>query len=168
MARLAGAARCLPRGDRGRPDADRRPPTADRPAGLGGAPAGPVRPASQGAHPAAWRGPVHRAGLPGRGRRHHPVRLGPQAGVLGRAHPDGARQRPRRPLRAHPRGKARCGCAGCCARRRRPPSGVRSSPPPTKTSPAAAARRSPPPRSPASCSPAYHLLTDASSGGAPH
>ena len=42
-----------------------------------------------------------RAGHSRRGGRYQPVRLGAQAGVLGGAHPDRARQRPRRPLRAH-------------------------------------------------------------------
>jgi hypothetical protein len=50
-------------------------------------------------------GPVHRPGHLGRGRRHQPVRLGAQAGVPGRAHPHRARQRPRRPLRAHLQGR---------------------------------------------------------------
>jgi len=65
-----------------------------------------------------------------------------------------ARQRPRRPLRAHLENRARCCCAGRCARRRRPPSARRSSPPASRPSPDGAGRRSPPPRSPASCSPA--------------
>ena len=43
---------------------------------LGDSPACPVRPAGQGAHPAARRGSVHRAGPAGRDRRHHPVRVG--------------------------------------------------------------------------------------------
>ena len=79
--------------------------------------------------------------------------LGAQAGVLGRAHSDRPRQRPRRPLRAHLENRARCCCAGRCARRRRPPSARRSSPPASRPSPDGAGRRSPPPRSPASCSP---------------
>jgi hypothetical protein len=70
---------------------------------LGDPPACPVRPAGQGAHPAARGRAVHRAGHPGRDRRHHPVPGRPQAGVLGRADPGRPRQRPRRPLRAHPR-----------------------------------------------------------------
>jgi transposase len=65
-----------------------------------------------------------------------------------------ARQRPRRPLRAHLENRARCCCAGRCARRRRPPGARRSSPPPSRPSPDGAGRRSPPPQSPASCSPA--------------
>src|SRR6266581_9354649 len=73
----------------------------DRPAGRGNPPAGPVRTAGQGAHLAARRGAVHRAGHPRRGRRHQPVRIGAPAGVVGRADPDGPRQRPGRPLRAH-------------------------------------------------------------------
>ena len=44
---------------------------------------------------------VHRAGAARRDRRHHPLRLGPQAGVLGRAHPHRPRQRPHGPPRAH-------------------------------------------------------------------
>jgi Transposase len=104
------------------------------PAGLGGASAGQVRARGQGAHPAPRRRGVHRAGPAGRDRRHHPVRLGPQAGVLGRAHPDGARQRPHRPPRAHPPSRARSGRGGSCARPRRPPSGIRSSPPATSPS----------------------------------
>jgi len=65
-----------------------------------------------------------------------------------------ARQRPRRPLRAHLENRARCCCAGRCARRRRPPSARRSSPPASRPSPDGAGRRSPPPRSPASWPPA--------------
>jgi hypothetical protein len=72
-----------------------------RPARRGDPPACPVRPAGQGAHPAARGRAVHRAGHLGRGRRHHPVPGRPQAGVLGRADPDRPRQRPGRPLRAH-------------------------------------------------------------------
>ena len=51
-------------------------------------------PPRQGAHPAAGHRPVHRAGHPRRGRRHQPVRLGAQAGILGRADPHRPRQRP--------------------------------------------------------------------------
>jgi len=154
LAGLAGAARRLPPGHRRRPGADRRAAAADRPAGPGGAPAGPVRPTGHGPDPAPRRRGVHRAGPARRDRRHHPVRLSAQAGVLGRAHPDRARQRPHGAPRAHHPGRARSGCGGSCARPRRPPGGTRTSQPATRTSPAAAARRSPPPRSPASCSPA--------------
>jgi transposase len=63
---------------------------------LGDPPAGPVRPAGQGADPAARGGAVHRTGHPRRDRRHHPVPDRPQAGVLGRADPGRPRQRPRR------------------------------------------------------------------------
>ena len=107
-----------------------------RPARLRGPPARQVRPAGQGPDPAARRRPVHRAGPAGRDRRHHPVRLGAQAGVLGRAHPD----RPR--LATAPSGtgtspsRARSGCGGSCARPRRPPSAHRSSPPATRHRPA--------------------------------
>ena len=78
----------------------------------------PVRSPGQGAHPAARGGPVHRPGHLGRGRRRQPIRLGAEAGVLGRAHPHGARQRPRRPLRAHLQG--RFGVAALGAVRGRP------------------------------------------------
>src|SRR2546430_2379807 len=47
---------------------------------------GRPRPAGQDAHPAAGRRPIHRTGHPRRDRRCQPVRLGAQAGVLGRAH----------------------------------------------------------------------------------
>ena len=94
-------ARGLPRAGRGRPGTDRRAAGADRPAGVGDPPARPVRPAGQGTHPAAGRGPVLRLGHPRRDRRREPVRIGAQAGVLGRAHADCAWQRPGRPLRAH-------------------------------------------------------------------
>ena len=87
LARLAAAASRLPRGDRGRPGADRRPAAAGRPARLGAAPAGQARPAGEGLDPAPGRRAVHRAGHPRRGRRDQPVRLGPQARRLGRAHP---------------------------------------------------------------------------------
>jgi transposase len=56
---------------RGRPGADRRAAGPDRPAGLGDSSACPAWPADQGAHPASGRGPVHRAGHPRRGGRHH-------------------------------------------------------------------------------------------------
>jgi transposase len=69
----------------------------------GGAPAGQDRARSQGAHPAARRRPVHRAGHLGRDRRPQPVRFGAQAGGLGRAHPHRPRLGPHRPPRAHPR-----------------------------------------------------------------
>ena len=85
----------------GRPGADRRPAAADRPAGLGSAPAGEGRAAGEGPDPASGRGPVHRAGHPRRGRRHHQVRLGAQARRLGRAHPHRPRLGPHRPPRPH-------------------------------------------------------------------
>ena len=154
LARLAAAAGGLAGGDRGRPGHDRRAAGPDRPARPRGTPARQVRPAGQGPDPAARRRPVHRAGHPGRDRRHHPVRLGAQARLLGRAHPDRPRVGPHRPARPHLQAWARRGCGGSCARQRRPPSGTPTSPPATRPSPAAAARRSPPPRSPASCSPA--------------
>ena len=47
------------------------------------------------------RRPVHRTGHPRRGRGQHQVRLGPQAGCLGRAHPDRPRLGPHRPARPH-------------------------------------------------------------------
>jgi len=55
------------------------------------APARQGRPASQDPKDAAGRRRVHRAGHARRDRRHHPVRQRPQAGQLGRAHPDGPR-----------------------------------------------------------------------------
>jgi hypothetical protein len=106
------------------------------------------------ADPAAQPDPRHR------GRRHQPVRLGAEAGILGRAHPHRPRQRPGRPLRAYLQGKARHGCAGCCARRRRPSSAPRSSRPLSSASRNGGGRRSPPPPSragwppaPGTCSP---------------
>ena len=101
LARLAGPARRLGGGDLRCPGAHRRPAIGHRPARRRGPPARPVRPAGQGPDPAARRRPVHRAGPAGRDRRHHPVRLGAQAGVLGRAYPYRARQRPHGPARAY-------------------------------------------------------------------
>ncbi len=141
-------------GDRGRPGPDRRPAGADRPARPGGAPAGQVRPAGQGPDPAARRRPVHRPGHLGRDRRRHPVRLGPQARRLGRAHPHRPRPGPHRPPRPHLQAGLGLAAVGPCARQRRPPSAHRNSRPPTPRSPAGQGRRSPLPRSPASCSPA--------------
>ena len=128
-----------------------RPGGADRPDRRRAAPARQGRPASQDADHAARRGPVHRPGDAGRDRRHHPLPQRPQAGELGRAHPDGPRLGPDRPARAHPPSRAQPGCGGCSTRPRRPPSAPRSSPPPTRRSPRSAGRRSPPSRSPASC-----------------
>jgi transposase len=59
------------------------------------------RPAGQGAADAARGRGVHRAGDGGRDRRHRPVPQRPQAGQLGRAHPDGPRLGPEGPARAH-------------------------------------------------------------------
>jgi hypothetical protein len=66
----------------------------DRPARCRGQRTRQDRPAGQGAHRAARGRSADRAGYPRRGRRHHPVRLGPQARHLGRTHPDRARLGP--------------------------------------------------------------------------
>jgi len=59
------------------------------------------RPAGQGPDHTARCRPVHRIDDARRDRRHHPVRQRPQAGVLGRADPDGPRLGSDRPARAH-------------------------------------------------------------------
>ena len=119
-----------------------------------GPPARQVRPAGQGPHHAAWCRPVHRSGPAGRDRRHHPVRLGAQAGVLGRAHPDRPRLEPHRPARAHLQAGAGLGPVGLVRGRAEGQAASRLRRQLPVHRPDGGASRSPPPRSPASCSPA--------------
>jgi hypothetical protein len=79
-----------------------RPGAPDRPDRRRAAPARQGRPAGQDPDHATRRGPVHRAGLARRDRRHQPLPERPQAGQLGRADPDGPRLGPDRPARPHP------------------------------------------------------------------
>ena len=106
--------------------------------------------------------------LAGRDPRHHPVRLGPQAGVLGRAHPHRPRLGPHRPARAHLQAGLGLGPVGLVRGRAQGealPAVRRQLPehrpaPRCQTATTAIARKWLLTR-------AYHLLTGAARGGAP-
>ncbi len=167
MARLAGAARRLGGGGLRRPGAHRRPGIGHRSARRRGPQPRQERPAGHDLDPAARRRPVHRAGPAGRDRRHHPVRLRAQAGVLGRAHPGRPRLGPHRPARAHPgQGSVWVRWILCEAAQK-----AKHSPQFAASYQSIARRRGTKIATTAIArkllTRAYHLLTDAASGGAP-